>query len=69
MSYQLIAVAALVVAANAVVLPSALDKANNADRARIALIKVDDYEQSEQAKTARYANTKLKEMRSHENEK
>ncbi len=55
--------AALVVAANIAVLPNALDKSNEADRAYIETVKADNYKQSEQAANARYANERLRAMR------
>ena len=59
----LIPAAALVVAANIAVLPNALATDDANDRAYIETVKADNYEQSEQAANARYANERLRAMR------
>ena len=58
-----ITLAAIVGLANVAALPYALDKSNEADKAYIETVKADNYEQSEQAANARYANERLRAMR------
>ncbi len=60
-NFWLIPAAALVVAANIAVLPNALATDDANDRAET--VKADNYEQSEQAANARYANERLRAMR------